>query len=140
MFCNLLEARFYYRQAVIALETTMNFIEKPVLCYFQDYALTYALHNSLGELAPEYIIPKGLLELRAEDEREKDYSRWNTLKTYLDNEMNATQTARDLYIHRTTLQNRLKHIENLVDLSTPRNRMYTRYGIYLLEIYDDLHA
>lgn len=139
VFCDLPDARFHYRQAVVALETAMDLIEKPVLCHFQDYALMYALRNSLGELSPEYIIPKGLLDLRAEDAREKDYSRWNTLKTYLDNEMNATQTARELYIHRTTLQNRLKNIENLIDLSTPRSRLYLRYGIYLYEIFDGFY-
>ena len=139
VFWDLLDSRFYYRQAVVALETAAELIEKPVLCHFQDFALTYALRNSLGELAPEYIIPKGLLRLKAEDARENDYSRWTTLKTYLDNETNATQTARDLYVHRTTLQNRLKNIETMVDLSTPASRLYLRYGIYLCEMFDDIH-
>lgn len=137
-FWDLTEARFYYRQAVIAMETASEFSEHPTLCHFQEYALTFALRSSTGELSPKYILPKGLLLLRQEDAREQDYSRWNTLKIYLNNEMNATQTARDLYIHRTTLQNRLKNIETLVDLSTPENRMYIRYGIYLMELYDTL--
>lgn len=140
LFWDLTEARFYYRQAVIALETAGEFPERPELCHFQDYALAYALRNSTGELAPEYILPRGLVKLRQEDEREKDYSRWDTLKTYLDNEMNATQTARDLYIHRTTLQNRLQKIESAVDLGSPESRMYIRYAMYLCELYERIHG
>lgn len=137
VFWDLTEARFHYRQAVIALETAGEFPDRPELCHFQDYALAYALRNSTGELSPGYIVPQGLNLLRQEDERERDYSRWTTLKTYLDNEMNATQTAKDLYIHRTTLQNRLQKIEALVDLSTAKSRMYLRYAMWLTELFEE---
>ena len=52
--------------------------------------------------------------------------------------MNGTQTARDLYIHRTTLQNRLRRIEQMVDLTTAESRMYIRYCMYLLEMHEEM--
>ncbi len=47
-----------------------------------------------------------------------------TLRVYLDNGGNALKTSRDLYIHRSTLNYRLKRLEELlgVDLSDPRER------------------
>lgn len=134
-FLDLREARFAYRQAVIAQEVAEMSPDRPRICAFQDCALAYALKGSLGELPPEQMIPRGLIALLEEDKREEDYSRWNTLKVYLDNEMNATKTARDLYIHRTTLQNRLKSIEKKVALTTPASRLYLRYGLYLYELF-----
>jgi len=39
-----------------------------------------------------------------------------TLKTFLDNNLSLSQTAVALYIHRNTLQKRLRHIEELLDV------------------------
>jgi sugar diacid utilization regulator len=84
------------------------------------------------------MIPEGLQKLRCEDGKGGESDGWRTLKVYLDNEMNGMQTARDLYIHRTTLQNRLRRIEQLVDLGTPQKRLYIRYCMYLYEMYDEM--
>jgi Regulator of polyketide synthase expression len=51
------------------------------------------------------MMPCGLTRLLQESKEGADY--WRTLEVYLDHEMNASQTARELFIHRTTLQNRL---------------------------------
>jgi DNA-binding PucR family transcriptional regulator len=57
---------------------------------------------------------------------------------YLDNEMNLAQTAKDLFIHRSTLVARLKVITKAVDLTTPSNRMYIRYALYLSEDFESV--
>lgn len=77
------------------------------------------------------MIPPELLQLRLEN---PDY--WQTLKCYLDNEMNATRTSKELFIHRTTLQSRIHKIYQLIDLGTAQKRMYIRYCIFLCEQVD----
>ncbi len=136
-FTNMRKARFYFRQAVAALETADSMERKEVLYLFSDYALYYGLNNSVGEFPLEYMMPEGLLQLRNE-EGQSEYDGWKTLKVYLDNEMNGTQTARDLFIHRTTLQNRLRRIEQLADLTTAEKRMYIRYCMYLYEMHEEM--
>ena len=79
----------------------------------------------------ELFIPRELLQLRDQSAYGADY--WHTLKIFLENEMNASKTARDLYIHRSTLLKRLETIEQVLDLSTPVKRFYLRYCIYLYE-------
>ena len=126
-----------FRQAVIALGMAAQSSDAgdgPVFT-FTDYALDYALKNSVGELSPHSIISDNLTRMREEDEL-----LWETLKVYLDNEMNVSETSRELFVHRSTLQYRLKKIESLVDLSTPRERLYARYCIYLYELYQKLDA
>lgn len=132
VFHDLWQLRFYFNQAVAALTTAEAMESQEVLCPFPRYALDYALSNSLGALPARYMLPEGLLQLW-EGRDEQEYDIWNTLKTYLDNEMSGTKTAQDLYIHRTTLQNRLRRIEQFVDLRTAQERMYIRYCIYLCE-------
>ena len=77
------------------------------------------------------LIPSELLQLLDRDVFPGEY--WETLKCYLDNEMNASKTARDLFIHRTTFLKRIDRILSLIDLSTPDKRLYIRICIYLLE-------
>ena len=136
-FQDIRKARLHFRQAAVALEMAHSLGRKEILYYFQNYALYYGLSNSVRELSVEYMLPEGLLELRKE-EGQNGYDGWKTLKVYLDNEMNGTQTARDLYIHRTTLQNRLRRIEQMVDLTTAESRMYIRYCMYLLEMHEEM--
>lgn len=129
------EACTYYAQARTALEFASRLKPDEKIAYFEEYALEYALKNSVGEFKPQDLWPEGLRRIRSGEPREDS---WNILKTYLDLEMNVTQTARVLYMHRTTLQTHLKRIEELVDLSTPKKRMYVRYCIYQAELYDRL--
>ncbi|MCC8162191.1 MAG: helix-turn-helix domain-containing protein [Lachnospiraceae bacterium] len=51
------------------------------------------------------------------------------------NERNATQTARDLFIHRSTLLYRLERIQKLteVNLDDPKERLVLRVSYYILE-------
>lgn len=136
VFQDILKAREAFRQAVIALEMGSRMDSNKMICYFREYALAYALKNSVGELHPDALMSNGLLQLRDYDSTATDY--WKTLKAYLDNEMNVSQTARELFIHRTTLQARLQKIKEYVLLDTPQDRMYLRYCIYLHELFEKL--
>gem|GEM_PF-3226617 len=130
------KAKYYFRQAAAAIETAdifTRFKREETLCFFRDHALLYALRGSVGEFLPEYMLPDGLLKLRDKGEAPGSVDYWETLKVYLDNEMNATETAKKLFIHRTTLQTRLAKLRESVDLSSPFKRMYIRYCIYLMD-------
>lgn len=59
---------------------------------------------------------------------------WQTLKRYLDNECNASRTASEMYLHRSTLLPRLEKIKSFVALDTPQQRLYLRMCIYLYEM------
>ncbi len=65
------------------------------------------LHNCSGEFKTDMILSDGLKTLRSLDSN-VDY--WNTLRVYLDNECNASKTANELFIHRSTLLTRLEKI------------------------------
>lgn len=133
-FEDLMQVRGFYRQAVLALQHAEERKPEQRVTYFDEIALPYVLKNSIGELRPEHLIPRELLLLRDSDNYGAEY--WETLKTYLNNEMNASQTARDLYIHRTTFLKRLARIEEILDISTPEKRMYLRYCIYMAELFN----
>ena len=57
-----------------------------------------------------------------------------TLRTYLDNNMNIAQTARDLFIHRTSLIARLERIASLldIDLDNPNDRLQLAINLRML--------
>ena len=64
--------------------------------------------------------PDGLKKLKAHDESSQ-VSYLETLRVYLDNNLSVTKTAAALYLHRSTLLDRLAHITQLLgcDLKNP---------------------
>ena len=135
-FEDALKARSYFRQAVITLELALRRGADGVVYDFRDYVMAYALENSIGEFNPEFMVPEEIRQLRAMGAEGVDY--WGTLRIYLDNEMNTSETARELFIHRTTLQARLRRIEKTIDLGTAASRMYIRYCIRLCDLFDSI--
>ena len=137
-FNNLSNSRTYFRQAVAALRTAEMRGSAEPMAHFGDWSFEYILDSCTGEFTPKYLLPKELLELRNRDKGPGDVDYWDTLKRYLDNGMSASATARDLYIHRTTLQYRIDRIAQAIDLSSPAARLYTHFCIYLYESYEAL--
>ena len=64
--------------------------------------------------------PNGLKKLKAHDEVSQ-VSYLETLRVYLDNNLSVTRTAAALYLHRSTLLDRLAHITQMLgrDLKDP---------------------
>lgn len=54
---------------------------------------------------------------------------YRTLRVYLEENLNATQTARELYIHRSTLLYRLERIREILDsdLTDPDELLYLNF-------------
>lgn len=87
---------------------------------FRDHVDQYVLENCCGALKREMLYPPGFQRLLDHDEGGK-VSYADTLKAYLDANMNALQASARLYISRNTLLARLAHIRALLgmDLEDP---------------------
>lgn len=112
---NLSMARYYYRQASIALEFGAR--EEPEKCChkFSDYMLYYMLFSCTGEFPLEFFLSDGFQKfLQYDESAHADYIK--TLRAYLNNNMNISQTAKELFIHRSTLLERLKKINSFLDM------------------------
>jgi hypothetical protein len=138
VFADLQNVRSYFAQACCAIETAseigLEISAGKRHFRFKDYALPYIIAQAQKELAPQFLIPPGLLRLRAHDSHgQAEY--WETLRVYLDNSMNASLTAKKLYLHRSSLHQRLKRIEKLLelDLKDPHDRLYLLFGIGVIE-------
>ncbi|HMM06056.1 MAG TPA: helix-turn-helix domain-containing protein [Clostridiales bacterium] len=134
VFSNIGTARAYYRQACVSLELE-SFEKRDTRFYcFNDLVLCYMLIHCRGEFSYDSILTKGLKNLKEYSIRSSvDYL--NTLRVYLNNEMNATKTARDLFLHRSTLLQRLERIKAVLeqDLSDPEERLYLRICLHIPE-------
>lgn len=127
-------AWYYYRQADIALERGVRFQENGNYYYFSHYMLSYLLEKGQGEFPLEVLLTDGIRRLLRHDaDSETDYI--HTLRVYLNNNMNVVQTAKKLYIHRSTLMTRLKriHMLLLMDLEDPDQRLLLQILLKSLE-------
>ena len=81
--------------------------------YFQDYLLPQLLSGALAGKPSWVYYPDGLKKLKVHDESSQ-VSYLETLRVYLDNNLSVTKTAAALYLHRSTLLDRLAHITQLL--------------------------
>ena len=81
----------------------------------------------------------GLRRLLAHD-RDSAISYVQTLSVYLKHNMNVTHTAKALYIHRSTLLDRLERMKALLneDLNDPDERLRIEMVLRALELRDQL--
>ena len=135
MFDDVLNARHYFMQAECALEAGGEADPDQRYYLFEDYALSYLLKHCTGNIQPEFMCPRGLIRLRERDDAaSSDY--WNILHAYLANGMNGSQTANQLFLHRSTLMQKLARIQRIlgVDLQDPRKRLYVQMCMNLMDM------
>ncbi len=91
---------------------------------FDDYLLEYILSESSRQISPELLVSSRLDALLRYD-RENKTELYRTLQVYLTNERNSLQTAKTLFIHRSSLVYRLERIQKItkIDLDNPKNRL-----------------
>ena len=102
--------------------------------HFDQVALTYIMEQVTRRLPASMICHENLLKLKETDEKnQSEYMR--TLRTYLDENLNATRTAEALFIHRSTLLYRLEKIKEILqsDLDDPEENFYLSFSFRLLE-------
>lgn len=141
IFDNLFSARLFYRQACAALEN--GALSRPAERYFifQDLALNEMIINSLGELPIEMYFTNGLRRL-AQHDAESHLSYIDTLRVYLDHNMSISKTAAALYIHRSTLLERLARIERELDadLRDPDERLKISMLLKAMRVQESLRG
>lgn len=134
-FDDIFNSKLYYKQARKAYET--GSISRPYQCiyHFKDYAVRYILRHYADELPIEMICAEGVIRL-IEYEKESNVEYCKTLSTYMRNNMNAIQTAKMLYIHRSTMLFRLNRIKEILkmDFNDPDDRLYLEISLKLLGI------
>ena len=133
-FHRLTKLRFHFSQAQNALRFAQQEKRTDSMVLFSEYALQYLMFNSPGIFPAEYVCPQSLIKLRKYDNGSSvDY--WDTLRTYLDNQMSIADTARALGVHRNTLIQRIERIADMLenDLGDPMFRLWLRVSIYLFD-------
>lgn len=134
-FSSLLKVRINYLQAVSALENGSLISPTGYLYYFESFALAEMIINSLGGLPLETYYPAGFRQL-LEHDMESDISWLETVKTFLEENLSYTAASRKLYIHRSTLIDRISRIEKElgIDLKDPDRRLQLEMLIKAIEL------
>ena len=135
-FRDVYSARLYYHQASAALENGMLVDPTKKYYHFQDYALTELIINSLGKMPTELFFTDGMRRL-AEHDAEAPVSYMDTLREYLDQNMSMTRTSAALYVHRSTLLERIGRIERELDtdLKDPDERLRIQILLKAMQIH-----
>ena len=128
-FHNVFHARNFYLQALCAIDTGSSMDPRRSWYLFGDYVADYMLSNCCGDFEPQMLIAPELVRLSSISSAGVDYI--DTLRAYLDNSCNASQTAKAMYLHRSTLVQRLDRIREIVDLELPERRLYLSMCLHL---------
>lgn len=114
-YADIYQTQSYYEQAKAALRVG-NECDPEIWYYrFKKYAFPYMLYHGMGNLDPKFFVDPRVFALKTMGKREEvDY--YQTLKVYLENNMNLLHSAEELFIHRTTLFYRINRIKETLDL------------------------
>ena len=132
IFSEYSQFKSYYRQACLAFDYARVMGSKNIYHRFEDYKLTYMTSHCFGEFPVDIMYTAGfrnLLEIDAVGQN--NYI--ETLRVFLNNSMNATKTAEDLFIHRSTLLERIKKIEKYLNLKDSDHRLYLQIMLKAME-------
>ena len=134
-FSDLYMLRTYYLQAEAAMENGQLYGGKEDVYYFSEVALYEMVSNALGGLPVEVYFPKGFRELVNHD-GSGGVSYLETLKVFLEENMSFSRASRRLYVHRSTLVERIERIGELLsaDLEDPDQRLQLQMILKALEI------
>ena len=125
----------YYLQTIAALE--MGRLYRPdEWCYrFEDLVLPYFMHYGTSQINGRHLCHPGLVQLWIYDYNNHT-DLLNTLKVYLNTGLNATKTARQLYIHRNTFYQRMETISQIInaDLNDPDVRLFMMMSFSFVEL------
>ncbi|MBI4856984.1 MAG: helix-turn-helix domain-containing protein [Acetobacterium woodii] len=131
---DLMQLAFFQRQAEIAVDDGLR-KDQTIWCHkFANLAFSHLLQEACHEMPAELLCAPELLVLKNYDCWKKtDY--YLTLKTYLENKMIATQTAKALFIHHATMVYRLKRMQELtgIDYDDSEKMLYLYLSFKMLD-------
>ena len=131
--------RRQYIQATLALEVGSRKHPFQWIHQFNDIAFYYILEQSTRKLPGYMLSHEKLLKLQEVDQTNKtEYMK--TLRVYLDNHLNAVQSARILYIHRSTFLYRLEKIKSVLETSfeDPDELLYLMLSFRFIDMENEL--
>lgn len=141
IFSDFKNISFAYQQASLALY--YGSLRQPTIWIhrYQDYVMDYIFDMVCKELPAEFICSDKLFTLMDYDRQNKT-SLYETLSVYMKNSQNAEQTAKELFLHRSTLFYRLRKIKNLtgLDWTNEKERTYLQFSLDLLQHHFDLNT
>lgn len=114
-FQDLLQLKYYYREAKEALVLGQSQNNTSWSLYYKDYELSFMLKLMREALPPSEWLHPAIRILMDYDEKEGT-ELVHTVFTYMKYQYNITHTAQALFIHRTTLLFRLQRIQLLTGL------------------------
>jgi sugar diacid utilization regulator len=135
VYDDLLLSNHYFTQARYALEWSEAMQKDRRVSQFSDCCLDYILDHCAGDLKPTMLWNEGFRKLVRHDFNKVRANYVETLRAYLDNNLNAMRTAAALYISRNSFLSRIERVNALIgeDLFDPKVRF--RYELSLL-LYD----
>ena len=139
-FPDLYMLRIYYFQAEAAIENGQLYAPGQNIYVFSDYALSEMVVNSFGGFPIEAYFPTGFRNLLNHD-RESEVSYLETLSVFLEENMSYTKAARRLFIHRSTLIERMARIQQdlPLNLEDPDRRLQLQIILKALHIESKVH-
>ena len=140
-FGDLMHSRQLFLQANTALDIGMLTDPEQSLYRFQDVALEDMVLNAVSTMPLELLCPEGLRRL-VDHDLDAPTSYVETLRCYLENNMSVAKTASDLFVHRSTLMERLQRIrrELEIDLDDPDEQLRLRILLKAMQLRDRLQA
>lgn len=129
-----LNLRRQYVQATLAVDVGSRKRPYMWIHHFNQIAFTYILEQITRKLPGDMLCHEKLLLLKEMDDRNKtEYVK--TLRTYLNLHQNAVQSAKELYIHRSTFLYRLEKIKGILEseLDDTEELLYLQLSMYLLD-------
>ncbi len=102
--------------------------------YFEDHVLDFIIDKCCTRVLPETLCPPGLLAL-IEYDRANGTEFCITLREFLDNNMQVSETARRMFMHRNSLIKQLAKIRKIIkiDLDDPNARLMLSCAFRMLE-------
>ncbi|MCI8465362.1 MAG: PucR family transcriptional regulator [Lachnospiraceae bacterium] len=139
-FPDLFLIRTYYFQAEAAIENGQLYAPGRNLYIFSDYALQEMVVNSFGGFPVEAYFPVGFRTLLEHDQN-SEVSYLETLSVFLEENMSYAKAARRLFIHRSTLIERMGRISQELpfDLEDPDKRLQLQIILKALHIESAIH-
>lgn len=123
-----------YMQAKKCLNVVKSRFKEMGFALFDDLGAYTLLHEIDGRMVAIFVQDHIGPLLNSEG---KNMDLLKTLQVYLSHNGNMTETAKELYIHRSTLQYRLEKIEDLlqVDLDNAEHRFNLNMAIKLYDLF-----
>lgn len=132
-FDDFMNASYAYQQASLALY--YGSMRQPTIWIhrYEQYVMDYIFDMACREMPAEFICMDKLFLLNKYD-TENNTQLYQTLAVYMKNRQNAEQTAKELFLHRSTLFYRLRKIKSItgIDWADENERMYLQFSLDLL--------